>query len=233
MFIMDEEQYPHKLEQPSLFDFTEASTGVVELFPAVWSALEDLAGPGNASRQSALDRLLDLGAPRLSPLVAYLLATRLTDPDLSLRCRIVRALGQVLSPDAQGVPASSGVSRTLNSYLSQMRTRAVYDLLEVSIQDANLDQDVAKLLNGCPYAGNHLANILMDRKIPLVVREKAIQMIGMVGFLDALPTLERLEERLEARQAGQQAMPFAPPSLPSEIELLPSIRSTLSLLHSL
>ena len=230
---MDEQRYPHKLEQPVLFDFTEASAGVVELFPTVWSAMEELAGPGNASRLSALDRLIDLNAPRLSPLVAYLLVTRLVDPDLSLRCRVVKALGDVLSPDAQGVLAPGGVCQSLNFYLSQMRTRTIFDLLEVAVHDPLLDQDVARLLNGCPYAGNHLADILIDRKLPLDIREKAAQMIGMVGFLDALPTLERMQERLEARLAGQQAMPFAPPSFPSEVELLPSIRSALALLHSL
>jgi len=230
---MVEEVYPQNLEQPALFKITDPTTGMVELFPAVWSALEDLISPNVSVRHIALDRLLELGAPRLTPLVVYTLATRLTDPDLFLRCRIVQILGDVLSPDEQGGLPPASVSRCLNAYLIQMRIRSIYSLLEVAVQDAGLERHAGKLLSVCPYAGNHLASILSDRKLPIPIRQKAAQMIGIVGFLDAMSTLEHLEERLEARLSGQQAMPFAPPSIPSELELLPTIRSSLLLLHSL
>jgi hypothetical protein len=57
-------------------------------------------------------------------------------------------------------------------------------------------------------------------------------LIGRVGYLDALPALERLLARLESRLHGQQAMPFAPKSSLEEAELLPDLQLTLTLLRS-
>jgi hypothetical protein len=56
--------------------------------------------------------------------------------------------------------------------------------------------------------------------------------IGTVGYLEAIPALERLAARLEARLSGQQAMTFAPPSQSEENELLPIVRSVLHLLQA-
>ena len=82
--------------QLKLIDFEhEISTGNVELFPSVWQATENLAAQEERTRHLALDELLKLGAPRLSPLVAYNVATRLRDPVLSFRSRIVESLANL------------------------------------------------------------------------------------------------------------------------------------------
>ena len=99
------------LSQPALFDFSEPSSGAMELFPAVWSAAEDLTSPEAATRRAGLERLVEMGAPRLSPLIAYLLATRLTDPDLNLRTSVVQVLSDVLAPNKQGHSSPEAVSR--------------------------------------------------------------------------------------------------------------------------
>ena len=228
---MDTNSLPINLTQPALFDFAETTTGAMELFPAVWSAVEDLAAPETRVRHSALHRLEALNAPRLSPLVTYMLATRLTDPDLGLRLKIIQILGNLFLPDEHGQPASEISLRYLSGYLGQMRTRAVYDLLEAAASN-NIEQQVARLLNASPYAANHLVDIMADRKNPLDVRRQAIHFIGLVGFLDALPALERLEVRLAARLSGQQSMPFAPPSSTDETALLPVVQKALALLKA-
>ena len=56
-------------------------------------------------------------------------------------------------------------------------------------------------------------------------------MIGRVGFLDALSSLERLENKLETRLNGQKTMPFAPPPSLDEADLLPAIRMALNSLR--
>jgi hypothetical protein len=229
---MDDDLPQSKLAQPTLFDFSQTSRDAVELFPAVWNAVEALAAPEAEVRNVALDRLLDLAAPRISPLVAYLLATRLTDPDLRLRARVVRTLGEILTKDEEGHAAPEAVKRHLTATLSQMRTRPIYALLEVAEYDPGLENHIAQIFNTCPYAGMHMANILSDRKAPLPVRLQAARLIGVVGFLDAIPVLERLEVRLVSRLAGQQAMPFAPPTGPDETELLPAVQTTLGILRS-
>jgi hypothetical protein len=221
------------LSQPALFDFNEPSSGAMELFPTVWSAAEDLTSPEASTRRAGLECLVEMGAPRLSPLIGYLLATRLTDPDLRLRTRVVQVLSDVLAPDEQGHNAPEAVSRILRAYLSQIRLRPIYALLEVVEADGSLNRPVARLLNCCPYGGNHLAAILIERLFDVRIRQKAAHMIGLVGFLDTLPTLERLATRLQARLTGQQSMPFAPVEGPDESALLPDVQSALVVLKAM
>jgi hypothetical protein len=219
--------------QPTFFEVIETSTGLLELFPAVWSAAEGLTSPDVRSRNAALNRLLELGAPRLSPLISYLLTTRITDPDLSLRCRIVQILGDLLVVDERGHQAPDAVRRHMISYLAQMRTRPIFCLLQAAIADPSLEAHITRLLNTCPHAGTHMAEIFSDRGAPLHMRQQAVHFVGQVGFLEVVPALERLAVRLEARRIGQQSMPFAPPpATQDESELLPEINQTLWMLRS-
>ena len=229
---MDLEPSLLQILQPPLFPLGEASAGAMELFPTVWGACEDLASPDAALRHKGLDRLLELGAPRLSPLVTYLLTTRLADSDRGLRARVIQALGAVLLPDLEGRPASEAVRRYLVVALAQMRTRSIYALLEVAYIEVDTAACVARLLNVCPYAGGHLVEILNERKLPLTVRRAAVDFIGSVGYLEAIPALERLATRLEARLGGQQSMPFAPPAVQDETDLLPVVQAALAMLKA-
>ena len=220
-----------RLPQPSLF-VLEDSTGHFELFPAVWVAVENLTLPDADIRHKALDCLLELNAPRFSPVVAYLLATRLTDPDLKLRARIVKTLGEILALDNEGRPAPDDVRNSLILNPSQVRTRQVFALLQVLADDKSLESHIAHLIDACPYASNHLVDILNDHKAPLEVRKQAAVMIGRVGFLDAMASLERLESKLETRLNGQKTMPFAPPPSLDEADLLPTVRTALNSLRT-
>jgi hypothetical protein len=223
---------PLPLNQPVLFNLMETSAGSVELFPSVWGAAEEFISPDVFLRRKGLDTLRQIGAPRLSPLIAYLIATRLSDTDLDLRKMIILTLGETLAPDQEGLLAPEGVLRTLTAHLSQMRTRAIYNLLEAAASEPRLQPHVARILNCSPFAGNHLASIFQDRKIEMPVRREAVRMIGLVGYLEVLPILEKMEARLCARTSGQQEMSFAPPSIPEETQLLPLITESLRLLKS-
>ena len=218
--------------QPVLIPLEGETTGVLELFPAVWSAAEALVSPIPRLRQQALLQLDKMGAPRLQPLVAYLIATRLTDPLLEIRREAVRVTSALLGRDVQGRAAPEGVRQAVISYISQMRTRSLYGLLQVMQSAPDAGFEIARLLNACPYAGRHLVEIVSDRKTILGLRQQAAELIGMVGYLEAMPTLERLEARLSARAIGQQSMPFIPAEVGSEIELLPSVRRALMLLRA-
>jgi hypothetical protein len=230
--FMEEDPYIN-ISQPTLFSLSDTSLGTVELFPAVWSAVEELASPEASTRQAALDRLQTLGAPRLSPLVAYMVATRIDDPDLPLRARIIRIISILLSIDDLGRSAPEPVQRYVIAYLTQMRMRPIYAILQAALEFPYLDSDIARLLNSCPYAGNLLADILVDRKISVAIRREAARYISEVGYLDAIPVLERLESRLATRMNGQQYMPFAPPQGTDERELLPVVQSALAVLRGI
>ena len=92
---------------------------------------------------------------------------------------------------------------------------------------------IARLMNSCPYAGNHLADLAGSRKAPIDIRRYAIRLAGVVGYCDMIPTLERMLTRLESRANGQQAMAFAPPAALEDTELLSDVRDALLKLSSL
>ncbi len=75
-----------------------SSTGVVEHFLSIRKAVENMAAQKGKTHHEAIDELLKVNTPRLLPLVAYILATSLKKPDLSLRARLVETLANVLRP---------------------------------------------------------------------------------------------------------------------------------------
>lgn len=220
------------LWQPPLFELGEPTAAALELFPAVWGAAELLASPEAAARRVGLERLAELKAARLSPLVAYLLATRLLEPDLELRGMVARLLDSALSADEQGRLAHPAVREALTAWLAAMRTRPIYALLQVAESDPTLDGPVTSLLNACPFAGVQLSALLAERKTPIAIRRQAACFIARVGYLDAVPALERLAARLETRLEGQQSMPFISPDPADELALLPAVQSALNQLRA-
>lgn len=229
---MNSNPLPANFVQAPLFQMGDDSTGTLELIPVVWTAAEALTNPEPKVRLSGLERLVSLNAHRLSPLIAYLVADLLVDPDLSIRTKAVRALASVLRPDAKGQTAPESVRKHLIHTLARMRVRNIFALLQVVESDPGLEPQVIDLLSTTPYAGNHLVEILMNRKLALEIRRQAVRTIGQVGYLVALPALERMAVRLVARMSGQQAMPFAPPGDEDETALLPAVQQALALLQA-
>ncbi len=218
--------------QPVLFDNKDTLTKSTELFPAAWAALERLISPDPNIRGNALDHLLALDAHRLSPVIAYTLATRLEDQDVEFRARIAHALGQLLTESQSGRQTPDSVRQGLKAYLSQMRRRKIFALLQVAALRADTESSIAALLNACSFAGASLSQIFLDRKLPLEIRRQAIIFSGRVGFLDTIPALERLASRLEARPNGQRAMSFAPPEMEDEKTLLSAVQTALRFLQA-
>jgi hypothetical protein len=218
--------------QPALFKYGEDSSGIIELFPGVWHLAEMAISPDTRARWLAVTRLYESQAVRLLPLVTYLIATRIIDPDLEIRSVVINSLADILSLDEHGKSAPESVRRTLTGYLGQMRTRWIYSMIQILPVRQDLEAEVAKLLNACPYAGNQLAEILASRKVSLDIRRYAARMIGLVGYLESIPALERLLARLESRVHGQQSMSFAPVEMTDEADLIPDIRRALAFLYS-
>ena len=104
-------------------------------------------------------------------------------------------------------------------------------LLEVANAYPDAESKISSLLNLCSQSGENLVKIMSDRKISFDFRRQAIIFIGVVGFLEAIPALEKFENRLESRMNGQKTMSFAPPSVSDENSLLPVIETTLAMLQ--
>ena len=215
--------------QPTLFEFDDITTDTMELFPAVWGAAERLASPQAAERDEAVAQLVELDAPRLSPLIAYLLATRLDDQNIEVRFHVVQALGDILFPDKEGKVTPEKVRLYLLSYLSHMRQRQVFALLQVSAHYLAAEEHVASLLNACSYASVALGDIINDRKTSVSMRLQAIHFAELVGFIDIIPALERLVNRLEARSEKQERMSFlSSESASDEVSLLKASQAALA-----
>ncbi|HIE57518.1 MAG TPA: hypothetical protein EYP88_04715 [Anaerolineales bacterium] len=219
------------LLQLALFDPADTTTGAMELFPEVWAATQGLSSPDLMVRRESLDRLIALDAVNLSPLVAYVVATRIFEPNLELRRRVVEVLGKVFLPHETGKLPPPEVRIHLRGYCMLIERRGVLNLLEVADAFPDAESYIAAILNACSRSGAILAAVMSDRKMPLNLRQQAINFIGQVGFLDAIPALEKLEERLEARMNGQKTMPFAPLSVADERSLLPGVQAALILLR--
>jgi hypothetical protein len=217
--------------QLTLFELSNTVSGAIEIFPEVWGALEKLTSPDVLERRDGLDCLIVLDAPRLSPLVAYLVATRIFDPNLELRYKVVDVLGKILRPRETGKLASPKVRSHLKEYCMQMGRRGIFMLLEVANAYPDAESKIASLFNLCSQSGENLVKIMSDRKISFELRRQAIIFIGIVGFLGAIPALEKFENRLESRMNGQKTMSFAPPSVSDENSLLPVIQTTLAMLQ--
>ncbi|HAY85608.1 MAG TPA: hypothetical protein DCY42_12015 [Chloroflexi bacterium] len=219
--------------QPQLIslDFPEALASL-ELFPGVWKAAEMLGSLDVKMRHHAMDELLRTDAPRISPLIAYLVATRLLDSDLSLRTRIVEALANVMRRDADGRYAPDAVRSHVISALAYFGDPGILALLDLAIKDSSLIPHINKLLNFSPKAGDCLKNVAGDREKTIEFRRMAIFFIGKIGYVDAASELKRIRNRIETRQEAQKRMPFAPPAAEdSEKELLQEIQKTLAVLR--
>jgi hypothetical protein len=227
---MDAEQIP--MLQLPLFGYGESISNVVELFPAVWQATECLTSPDSSVRLRGIDVLVELGAHHVSPLVGYMIATCLTDVDINIRRKVVGILSEMISSGSSNQITHEEVRKVVINYLHKLNEPMIFDLLEVSLTDPQADKPLYHIFNACPYAGKFLGDIVMQWKNPSIVRQKAIYFIGIVGYLEALPVLEKLLSRLEARQNGQYSMSFAPPSSKTEDDLLPGLRVAINQLNA-
>jgi hypothetical protein len=203
---MDSNAFSPKTDQPDQSNIDGLDSNWNELLSVIWEAAESFTSPDLMTRISGLERLLSYDAVRQLSLVAYLLATRLDEPDIELRTRIVKTLANLADMNTGSGNLSEDVQRTLISCLSAMRTREVFALLQVVEYDKSTEKYVADLLSWCSFAGSHLAQILSNRDSSTEIRRQAASFIGLIGYLDALPVLQKLASRLESRGEEDTSM---------------------------
>jgi hypothetical protein len=218
--------------QIPLLEMEFSFSGGIELFPSVWKAAEGATSPNENTRRIAIDVLVNMVAPRYSPLIAYLLVTRLTDPDRKIRAKVIASLGDVLTPDENGLPAPDVVREHLYSFLRNLEKNQILSILQTIEEYPGLTNQATRLFRCCSTAGDTLIELLSDRTLPITARQWAVYFIGQVGYLGARGELERLLGRLESKANGQRSMSFVPEQSTDEVMLIPDIRQTLQLLAS-
>lgn len=218
--------------QLPLFVYGEPPENVAEVLPVIWNAAECLTSPEAVTRQHGIDAILELGAHKISPLVAFMIATCLDDKDIYIRRRVIYLIADLITWEPGSRHEADNIRMTVTNYLYNMGEETIFDLLEVAVMDLGVDQPIYHLLNACPFAGKYLGNVLTEWKNPLAIRQKAIYFVGLVGYMEILPILERLLDRLEARQNGQYSMSFAPSSNRSDEDIMPYLRIAINQMSS-
>jgi len=229
---MDVDPFVVNVNNSNLLEVRELHSGGFEFFSMAWDAAEALTSPDLETRRLGLEQLVEMRAARVSPLIAYLLVTRLTEPDSALRAQVTKAVADVFSPDEEGQYVPEAVRERMKLYLAGMRTRPIFALLQTVEQDPSVEAEVVTLFKHCSYAGAHLSEILMDRSAPLSIRKLAVQFIGRVGYLDGLPALERLSSRLESRKNGSNDLAGDKAEANDVTSLLPLIEEALNFLRA-
>ena len=191
----------------------------------LWESAEAISSPELSERKRGFERLIEFDVVRRSPLVVYLLATRIVEPDLTLRAYIVRVLAGILKTESPDNLSPEDVRLTLVNYLSQIDRREILALLQLAEIDPYAEEQIINLLCACSCAGGHLINITNDRGTSLSIRKLSLKFIGRVGYLEALPDLLRLETRLKARTKSNH-------NEDSQTSLLPLITEALTLLQT-
>ncbi len=191
----------------------------------LWESAEAISSPELSERKRGLERLIEFDVVRRSPLIAYLLATRIVEPDLTLRAYIVRVLAGILKTDSPNNLSPDDVRLTLVNYLSQIDLREIMALLQLAEIDPYAEEQIILLLSACSCAGGHLIFIANDRGTSLPARKLSVKFIGRVGYLEALPDLLRLETRLKTRTKTNHTED-------SQTSLLPIITESLTLLRT-
>lgn len=169
--------------------------------------MESLVSPDPDLRESGLGELISLEDFQDQPLVIYLLATRLLDPELEIRFHAVQELGKLMDFDGSGPGLADSSLRILTGFTTQLDKGQLIKLLEVSAAYLASEETVANILKLCSYAGKELGGIVNDRKLSVEIRQQALFYCGEVGFLSTATAIRNLVQRIEKnrKKAGMVA----------------------------
>jgi hypothetical protein len=201
-----------------------------------WVAGEMFVSPHIEERRRGFNILFGSDVARRSPLTPQLLASRVEEPDPALRAQIIHALAdyfEIRGDDYRYPPEMRGAVVELLRKFERPHIQALVELRSAARAGAILvrSESLACLLERVPNASALLCRMAGDRLLSTELRLTAIELIGQVGFMDALAALEGIEARLEGRRAGQLTMTFAPSDQPEDQELLPALKETLRALR--
>jgi hypothetical protein len=171
----------------------------------LWEAASNLISSDPDLRDRAIDQLIELDGYQDSPLITYILFTRLAEPDLEIRFHIVRLLGSLLDFESTGPHFTDRALKRVHYELGQLDLIRLVNLLEVSSHYLSSVPDVENILKLYSYAGESLGGIVNDRKYPVDIRQQAIFYCGTLGLMSSKTNLEILIRRVErARESNQR-----------------------------
>ena len=163
----------------------------------LWETAEGLISPDPYLRESALDQLKEIDGFYRSPLIAYLLVSRISDPELEIRFHLIQLLGSLVDYDAPGQHLTDQALSIAKDALDQMNKFHLIMLLEVSDSYLVAESAIKSILKLSSYAGDILSGIVNDWKLPISIRQQAVFFCGESGYISSRPTLQNLIQRVE------------------------------------
>ena len=228
--------------QLRLFEKSRA-LGARKQIPILLDLSEGMLSPEAGIRKEALQKLDRLEIIYSTPILAAILTTMLQDTDSTVRAMAIDLAAKLLEGSPKKDKANNASSSSewnddrAQAYviqeLARMRTRPIYALIQLYDSEHQINDRIVKLIEFCPNSGKHLTDIACNRKFPLAIRQHALDILGIIGYLDAIPDLERLLSRLLTRINGQKAMPFVSAPGLDETPLIPNLENALSNLKAL
>jgi hypothetical protein len=163
----------------------------------LWEAGQMLISLDPDQRDQAIDRISTVEGFHDSPLVAYLLISRLAEPKIEIRFHLVQLIGSLLDFEAPGPHFSDQVLLFVHNELAHMTRDHFENLLEVSSRYLSSEGAVKNILKLCSYAGDVMGGIVNDRKQPVPIRQQAVIFCGELGLLESRIALKNLVRRVE------------------------------------
>jgi hypothetical protein len=165
---------------------------------ATWQAAELLISPDPDARDEGISLISIAGTAWQSPLLAYLLSTRIIDPDIKVRFHAVQELGRLLEQStAPEKKPSNQVIQTVHHFLVDLDQVGMVRLMEVALNYISAEESLLDILRICSYAGKTLGGIVNDRNLPLEIRQQAAFFGGEIGFQTMIPDLKKVLKRIE------------------------------------
>ncbi len=162
----------------------------------LWETVEGLFSPIPDIRESSLENLKEIDNYYRSPLLASILVSRISEPDLEIRFHIIQFLGGLLDFDTSEQHFSDQALIYAKDALDQLEKNQLLRLLEVADNYITAEEPIKNILKLSSYAGVGLSGILNDWKLSASIRNLAIFYCGEVGYLSSRPALQNLAQRI-------------------------------------
>jgi len=163
----------------------------------LWETAEGLVSPDPNTRESSLDNLKEIDDFHRSPLIAFLLVSRISEPDLEIRFHLIQLLGSLVDFGSSDQHFSDQALVFAKDALDQMERIQLIRMLEVSDRYLTAERAIRNILKLSSYAGVVLNGIVNDRKLPVSLRQQAVFYCGAVGYLSSKTTLQNFVQRVD------------------------------------
>jgi len=163
----------------------------------LWEAAESLISTDPDIRENSLNEIKEIDGFSESPLIAYLLVSRINEPDLEIRYHLIQLLGQLVDYEIPGEHLSDQALISAKAALDLLEKDQLIRILEVAESYISAEKAVCNILKLSSYAGVGLSGIVNDRKLTVSLRQQAVFFCGEVGYLSSRPTLHNLVQRVE------------------------------------